>query len=143
MMSEEISVVIPFEDFNNIFSIIENMFNKLNENNEFISGDNENVEYHIYYEIDEENNEVNEEKDKISFSNCKEINSSLCKFERIKENDELIKKGESCNICFSSYCCGEYKRTIPSCKHVFHKKCVDKWLKTNGTCPLCRDNLIK
>lgn len=24
------------------------------------------------------------------------------------------------------------------CQHMFHKTCVDKWLKKRGTCPICR-----
>jgi hypothetical protein len=141
MITEEIVMEVPLDNFNDIFSVIETMFNKLNENNEFISGDNENVEYHIYYEIREE--DEYEEEEKTSFTNCKEINSNLGKFEKIKDNDQLILNCECCNICCSTYNKGEYKRVIPSCQHVFHKKCVDKWLKTNGSCPLCRDILIK
>jgi hypothetical protein len=24
------------------------------------------------------------------------------------------------------------------CNHIFHKECIDEWLKTNTTCPMCR-----
>jgi hypothetical protein len=29
------------------------------------------------------------------------------------------------------------------CKHVFHGECITKWLKVNGTCPVCRFSLLK
>ena len=47
---------------------------------------------------------------------------------QIKLNDELI--GQCCSICQDEYKPNEYKRSL-SCKHTYHKKCVDKWLKTN------------
>ena len=73
----------------------------------------------------------------------KEINSKICKPVRIKENDNLIINKECCNICCEDYIVGQYKRTLPSCNHVFHKKCVDKWLKTKSNCPICRNELKK
>ena len=36
----------------------------------------------------------------------------------------------------------EFKRELPICKHYFHKKCIDKWLKKNASCPICRDKII-
>ena len=36
----------------------------------------------------------------------------------------------------------EYKRVLPNCNHYFHKKCIDKWLKTNSSCPICRKNFL-
>ncbi len=70
----------------------------------------------------------------------------LGSYQRIKTNDDLIKNGETCNICFCEYSTGEYKRTLNKCKHVFHKKCIDKWLGKNAenmTCPICRTNYNK
>ncbi|XP_005098687.1 uncharacterized protein LOC101863671 isoform X1 [Aplysia californica] len=44
---------------------------------------------------------------------------------------------QQCNICLNDYENGDRKRNLP-CKHDFHKDCVDQWLKTNATCPVCR-----
>ncbi|XP_031645360.1 RING finger protein 44 isoform X1 [Oncorhynchus kisutch] len=42
-----------------------------------------------------------------------------------------------CVVCFSDFECRQLLRVLP-CNHEFHAKCVDKWLKTNRTCPICR-----
>ena len=144
-------ISMPFNNINDIImnesflNIIDEIFNN-NSNNEYIVNDNDNIEYHIYYDVmdDEEtrNNSYNEEEYDY-FSSCKEINNKLCKPIRIKENDNLIINKEYCNICCEDYIIGQYKRTLPSCNHIFHKKCVDKWLKTKSNCPVCRNELKK
>ena len=61
----------------------------------------------------------------------------LSKYRQIKKNDPLI--GKTCTICFCEFKEGEYKRELDKCKnHVFHKKCIDSWLITNMSCPICR-----
>ncbi|XP_034161945.1 uncharacterized protein si:ch211-59o9.10 isoform X1 [Pangasianodon hypophthalmus] len=42
-----------------------------------------------------------------------------------------------CQICFSDYKKGEKLRILP-CFHDYHVKCIDRWLKENATCPICR-----
>ncbi|KAM9253701.1 RING finger protein 44 isoform 2-T5 [Dugong dugon] len=42
-----------------------------------------------------------------------------------------------CVICFSDFEARQLLRVLP-CNHEFHTKCVDKWLKANRTCPICR-----
>lgn len=45
-----------------------------------------------------------------------------------------------CVICMSEYANREKLRRLP-CTHDFHAKCIDKWLKSNITCPICRDEV--
>ena len=41
-----------------------------------------------------------------------------------------------CVICWED-CNAKDERTL-NCKHVFHKVCIDPWLRKNPTCPTCR-----
>lgn len=43
----------------------------------------------------------------------------------------------SCVVCMCDFEARQLLRGLP-CSHEFHAKCVDKWLKTNRTCPICR-----
>lgn len=43
----------------------------------------------------------------------------------------------SCVVCMSIMVNAEVVRVLP-CNHEFHAACVDKWLRTNRTCPICR-----
>lgn len=45
-----------------------------------------------------------------------------------------------CQICFCDYSDGEKLRMLP-CFHDYHVPCIDRWLKDNTTCPICRANL--
>ncbi|XP_029282047.1 E3 ubiquitin-protein ligase arkadia [Cottoperca gobio] len=45
-----------------------------------------------------------------------------------------------CQICFCDYTDGEKLRMLP-CFHDYHVQCIDRWLKDNTTCPICRANL--
>lgn len=33
---------------------------------------------------------------------------------------------------------GELIKVLPNCKHDFHSECIDKWLGSHSTCPICR-----
>uniref|UniRef100_A0A1B6EPE7 RING-type domain-containing protein n=1 Tax=Cuerna arida TaxID=1464854 RepID=A0A1B6EPE7_9HEMI len=43
----------------------------------------------------------------------------------------------SCVVCMCDFEPRQVLRGLP-CSHEFHAKCVDKWLKSNRTCPICR-----
>ncbi|CAF1368122.1 unnamed protein product [Rotaria magnacalcarata] len=51
------------------------------------------------------------------------------------ENVSVV--GIVCDICLNEYKPDDILRTIP-CLHRFHSKCIDKWLKKNSKCPMCR-----
>jgi hypothetical protein len=44
-----------------------------------------------------------------------------------------------CTICLLDY--KEETKKTTECNHIFHQECLDKWLQTNYTCPLCRTEL--
>ncbi|CAL4890863.1 unnamed protein product [Urochloa decumbens] len=43
-----------------------------------------------------------------------------------------------CAVCLGEYAGGEVLRVLPACAHVFHQRCVDRWLRLHPTCPVCR-----
>lgn len=48
------------------------------------------------------------------------------------------KDGLECSVCLTKFESEEVLRLLPKCKHAFHVECVDTWLDTHSTCPLCR-----
>nr|XP_029118956.1 E3 ubiquitin-protein ligase At1g12760-like isoform X2 [Elaeis guineensis] len=45
-----------------------------------------------------------------------------------------------CCICLANYVNNDELRELP-CTHHFHMECVDKWLKINALCPLCKSEV--
>ncbi|CAM0957293.1 unnamed protein product [Alopecurus aequalis] len=43
-----------------------------------------------------------------------------------------------CVICLGLVQVGELVRRLPACKHLFHMDCIDMWLSSHSTCPICR-----
>ncbi|XP_022719330.1 E3 ubiquitin-protein ligase ATL6-like [Durio zibethinus] len=46
-----------------------------------------------------------------------------------------------CAVCLNEFEDDETLRLIPKCDHVFHPECIDAWLASHTTCPVCRANL--
>ena len=44
-----------------------------------------------------------------------------------------------CPICYEKVTKGT--STITSCKHIFHRRCLQRWTDENSTCPMCRANI--
>lgn len=47
--------------------------------------------------------------------------------------------GTTCAICLGAFKRRQELRLLP-CKHFFHQKCIDQWLKQRCVCPLCRSD---
>lgn len=46
-----------------------------------------------------------------------------------------------CAVCLNEFEDDETLRLLPKCDHVFHPECIDAWLSSHTTCPVCRANL--
>ncbi|KAJ1411010.1 Zinc finger, RING-type [Sesbania bispinosa] len=57
------------------------------------------------------------------------------------EKERMISGEDAvCCICLAKYENNDELRELP-CSHLFHKDCVDKWLKINALCPLCKSEI--
>ncbi|KAL0795257.1 hypothetical protein Bca101_066634 [Brassica carinata] len=52
------------------------------------------------------------------------------------------KEALECPVCLNEFEDDETLRLLPQCCHVFHPGCIDAWLSSHATCPLCRANLV-
>ncbi|XP_012790669.1 E3 ubiquitin-protein ligase RNF133 [Sorex araneus] len=61
----------------------------------------------------------------------------------LKEGDEEVgPNGDSCVVCFELYKPDDTIRIL-TCKHFFHKDCIDPWILSHGTCPMCKCDILK
>ena len=53
-----------------------------------------------------------------------------------------LKDSADCAVCLTEFAEDDRLRLLPKCKHAFHLECIDTWLLSNSTCPLCRRSLL-
>ncbi|XP_010932992.1 RING-H2 finger protein ATL70-like [Elaeis guineensis] len=51
-----------------------------------------------------------------------------------------ITTASCCSICLADYKDTDVLRLLPDCGHLFHLQCVDLWLRSRPTCPVCRSS---
>ncbi|XP_021893606.1 RING-H2 finger protein ATL29-like [Carica papaya] len=51
------------------------------------------------------------------------------------------KYGLECAICLCEFTDDDMLRLLTTCYHVFHQECIDLWLESHRTCPVCRGDL--
>ncbi|MCL7047715.1 hypothetical protein MKW94_025558 [Papaver nudicaule] len=56
-------------------------------------------------------------------------------------NESFSVRDTQCSVCLADYLADDKLQQIPSCAHTFHMECIDHWLSTHTTCPLCRLSL--
>ncbi|XP_051146647.1 E3 ubiquitin-protein ligase ATL4-like [Andrographis paniculata] len=50
--------------------------------------------------------------------------------------------GGDCAVCLCKFEADDQLRLLPLCCHAFHASCIDAWIVSNLTCPLCRSAVL-
>ncbi|XP_017699203.2 E3 ubiquitin-protein ligase ATL4-like [Phoenix dactylifera] len=53
----------------------------------------------------------------------------------------LPKSSPDCAVCLSPFHPHDELRLLPACRHAFHSPCIDTWLRSTPSCPLCRASI--
>ncbi|XP_042484628.1 RING-H2 finger protein ATL13 [Macadamia integrifolia] len=53
-----------------------------------------------------------------------------------------VKNPFDCAVCLCEFEAEDQLRLLPKCSHAFHMECIDTWLLSHSTCPLCRGSLL-
>ena len=75
----------------------------------------------------------------VNVENDNKLGLNSQDLKRLKLNK--FNENNSCTICLQNFINGENLITLPQCQHVFHEDCINKWLKGNIICPICRKNV--
>ena len=133
------------KNINELIDVL-NLKNNLEKNNNNSNSKEINdVVEHLIQEYNEKNKD--NYKIKYVFLNKKIIKKlnkiflkDLGKYKKLKKNNKILLNKEKCPICLEFFKEKEYIRKLPVCCHVYHKKCIDNWLKNDESksCPLCK-----
>ncbi|TKY47682.1 RING-H2 finger protein ATL54 [Spatholobus suberectus] len=63
---------------------------------------------------------------------------TVCKYRK----DEVLIKETKCLVCLGEFQQEESLRLLPKCYHSFHVPCIDTWLRSHRSCPLCRAPIV-
>ncbi|GJY81857.1 RING-H2 finger protein ATL63-like protein [Tanacetum coccineum] len=56
-------------------------------------------------------------------------------------DNKLNDRALECAICLCLFEDNEIGRKLPGCNHAFHVECIDMWLHSHSTCPICRSSI--
>uniref|UniRef100_A0A7N1A385 RING-type E3 ubiquitin transferase n=1 Tax=Kalanchoe fedtschenkoi TaxID=63787 RepID=A0A7N1A385_KALFE len=69
-----------------------------------------------------------------------EIINKIASYKYRKQPD-VVEEGMDCSVCLGDFQEDETLRQLPNCRHAFHIQCIDTWLKSHTSCPLCRSKI--
>ncbi|CAN6217496.1 unnamed protein product [Urochloa humidicola] len=58
-----------------------------------------------------------------------------------RKGKEKAARPFDCAVCLCEFAGSDRLRLLPACGHAFHVACIDVWLRSSATCPLCRTKL--
>ena len=113
-----------------------------NNNNNIINNLNRNRSNEMsiilrLYRLSEQLNRFRENINRISSSSIRKMLDRTT----IRNVSELSDNKRSCLICLEDFKNREKIYSL-KCNHIFHIRCLNKWIKRNHKCPICRTFFI-
>lgn len=60
----------------------------------------------------------------------------------VKKKNKSNADNNKCTICLSDFEVGDKKSTLP-CLHCFHSHCIERWMKRQKYCPICKIEILE
>lgn len=83
----------------------------------------------------------------ISVDPAKVSKHSLNRIHRIVITEDHLMDSSgnrsSCSICLQDFECQDVARSLTNCRHLFHLRCINKWISKQRSCPLCRCPIVQ
>ncbi|KAK7250647.1 hypothetical protein RIF29_33199 [Crotalaria pallida] len=105
-----------------------------------------------YHRRRRENHDTNDELNHndepwhVSSSTTRGLDEDLIKSIMVskykKAEADFVGLFNDCSVCLTEFQDGECVRVMPECGHAFHLPCIDTWLKSHSSCPLCRATIF-
>ncbi|CAD6219508.1 unnamed protein product [Miscanthus lutarioriparius] len=70
-----------------------------------------------------------------------ELSGSAAATAASRKGKEKAARPFDCAVCLCEFADHDRLRLLPLCGHAFHVACIDVWLRSSATCPLCRTKL--
>ena len=123
-------------ELNTLFSLMHNNINNQQRNN----NNNNNSS-----DSDSDDSESSGEKEKINKAKLRErliLELDEFQFKNVRKfvNKDGKNLDDTCSICLEKFDSIDIIKELP-CEHIFHKKCLLKWLNKSDLCPLCKNDL--
>lgn len=90
--------------------------------------------FHLFNSIDDDLMNFENDDEEVSPGLSSEIIQTL-------PVNVVTDTNKSCIICLENYKLDELLTTLP-CTHSFHKLCLEGWLQSHATCPICRQTIL-
>ncbi|GMI80706.1 hypothetical protein HRI_001740000 [Hibiscus trionum] len=66
--------------------------------------------------------------------------AELIPVHKYRKGTTLVDDDGMCAVCLSQFEEEEELKTLPGCSHSYHASCIDMWLYSHSSCPMCRTN---
>ena len=122
-----------------LFNLINSVTSNLGINLNLGNNNYQNNFNNVYYQ-QEDNDEEDEEEEFLQKKEKYILELDEFQYKHM-EKFNLVKE-DKCPICLAKYKGSDIIKEFP-CKHIFHKKCILKWLKQSNKCPLCNHDITE